>query len=534
MMQSLYRPLSGLAVIAAFTLAACEKKEEVAQAPYEVEEVSLSQLSEDLGAGKTTSVAATEAYIHRMKTMDAGLNAVILIAPDAAQQAAASDQRRKDGKSLGPLDGIPILFKDNIDTMGLRTTAGSYALEFNVPEKDSTVVARLRAAGAVILGKVNTSQWAGFRTSKGLNGSTVGKGPHNPYDLARTPAGSSSGSGIAAATSFAAATVGTDTGGSIIGPSNNNGIVGLKPTIALVPRTGIVPISMDQDSAGPMGRTVRDVALLLNVMAGSDPADAWSKDADAHKKDYVAALSTDALKGKRIGVLRGMRGYDEKTQPLFEEALGVLKAQGAELVEVTPGSIPNASDEMRIILLYSFKEDINNYLAGAPAAVKSRTLTDLIAFNNADPRESMHSSDIFEDADKTVGGRQAPEYMAAHTSAKQKTQADGFDKVLRDYNVVAMVNPTSGPAEVIQPDGTATSHAIKVPAGAAVSATASTMIAGYPHLSVPMGLVDGLPVGLSFISTAWQEELLLSLGYAYEQASKKRVPPTAYKSIAAN
>ena len=355
-----------------------------------------------------------------------------------------------------------------------------------------------------------------------------------PLRDSRTPAGSSSGSGIAAATSFAAATVGTDTGGSIIGPSNNNGVVGLKPTISLVPRTGIVPISMDQDSAGPMSRTVRDVALLLNVMAGSDPADAWSKEADAHKKDYVAALSTDALKGKRIGVLRGMRGYDETTQPLFQEALGVLKSQGAELVEVTPGSIPNASDEMRIILLYSFKEDINNYLAGAPAAVKSRTLTDLIAFNNADPRESMHSSDIFEDADKTVGGRQAPEYLAAHTSAKQKTQAEGFDKVLRDYNVVAMVNPTSGPAEVIQPDGTATSHAIKVPAGAAVSATASTMIAGYPHLSVPMGLINGLPVGLSFISTAWQEELLLSLGYAYEQASKKRVPPTAYKSVAAN
>ncbi|MGE3335695.1 MAG: amidase family protein [Rhodospirillaceae bacterium] len=528
------RPLTAFALIAAITLGACEKKQEAATAPYEVEEVTLSQLSADLAAGKTTSVATTQAYIDRMKSMDAGLNAVILIAPDALEQAAAADARRKDGKSLGALDGIPILFKDNIDTKGLRTTAGSYALEFNVPEKDSTVVARLRGAGAVILGKVNTSQWAGFRTTKGLNGSTVGKGPHNPYDLSRSPAGSSSGSGIAASVSFAAATVGTDTGGSIIGPSNNNGIVGLKPTIALVPRVGIVPISMDQDSAGPMGRTVRDVAMLLNVMAGSDPADPWSAEADAHKKDYVAALSPDALKGKRIGVLRGMRGYGEETMGLFEEALGVLKGQGAELVEIPPGSIPDASDEMRIILLYSFKEDINNYLAGAPAAVKSRSLTDLIAFNDADPRESMHTSDIFEDADKTMGGRQAPEYIAAHNSAKQKTQADGFDRVLREYNVVALVNPTSGPAEVIQPDGTATSHAIKVPAGAAVSATSSTMIAGYPHLSVPMGLYKGLPVGLSFISTAWQEELLLSLGYAYEQASKKRVPPTAYKQSAAN
>ncbi len=528
-----YRSLTALALIATLSLGACEKKQEAA-APYNVEEVPLSQIAADLAAGKTTSVAVTQAYIERMKTLDTGLNAVILIAPDAVEQAAAADKRRKDGQALGHLDGIPILFKDNIDTKGLRTTAGSYALEFNIPEKDSTVVARLRGAGAVILGKVNTSQWAGFRTTKGLNGSTVGKGPHNPYDLSRSPAGSSSGSGIAASVSFAAATVGTDTGGSIIGPSNNNGIVGLKPTIALVPRVGIVPISMDQDSAGPMGRTVRDVAMLLNVMAGSDPADPWSADADANKKDYVAALNPDALKGKRLGVLRGMRGYGEETMGLFEEALGVLKGQGAELVEIPPGSIPDASDEMRIILLYSFKEDINNYLAGTPAAVKSRTLTDLIAFNNSDPRESMHTSDIFEDADKTMGGRQAPEYITAHNSAKKKTQADGFDKVLREYNVVALVNPTSGPAEVIQPDGTATSHAIKVPAGAAVSATSSTMIAGYPHLSVPMGQYKGLPVGLSFISTAWQEELLLSLGYAYEQASKKRVPPTAYKQTAAN
>ena len=290
----LRRPAICIALLLSLPLAACSKNEPAK--PYAVEEVPLSQVSADLASGATTSVAVTNAYIERIKADDGPLHSVIRIASDALDQAAASDKRRKEGHALGPLDGIPILFKDNIDTAGMPTTAGSYALIDNMPAQDSEVAKRLRTAGAVILGKANTSQWAGLRTTKGFNGSTVGGSPKNPYDLTRSPAGSSSGSGISAAASFAAATVGTDTTGSVIAPSNVNGTVGMRPTVALISRRGIVPVSSFQDTSGPMGRSVTDVAMMLTAMAGSDPADPASKDADAHKVDYVKGLAADALK----------------------------------------------------------------------------------------------------------------------------------------------------------------------------------------------------------------------------------------------
>jgi amidase len=523
-----------LALLLSISLLACSKQEE-APKPYAVEEVPLSQVSADLASGATTSVAVTEAYIARMKEYDSALNAVILIAPDALQQAAASDARRKAGKAIGPLDGVPILVKDNLDAVGMPTTAGSFALEANVPAQDSEVVKRLRGAGAIILGKVNTSQFAGFRNTKAFNGSTVGKGPHNPYDLMRTAGGSSSGSGIAATVSFAAGTIGTETSGSITSPSSLNGIVGLKPTIALVSRRGIVPISLTQDIAGPMTRTVRDAAMLLTVIAGTDPADRWSVEADAHKTDYVRVLDADALRGKRLGVVRGLRGYNERTQPALDEALGVLTAQGAELVEVSNDAFVDVSPEMRVILLHDFKEDLNAYLAGTPSEVKVRTLTDLIAFSKSDPRESMHTMDLFEDADATTGGRQNPEYVKNLEYAKRTTQAEGIDRMLQANNVVALVTITGNTAQPIPADGSASGHPVAlVPKGQTTpSITTYAAVAGYPHLTVPMGQVNGLPVGLSFVGTAWTEALLMSLGYAYEQASHKRVPPTAYKAGAA-
>jgi len=262
---------SAIAVALALTLplAACSKTETAKT--YDVEEVSLAQISSDLTAGKTTSAAVAQAYIDRIKKYDPQLHSVIAIAPDALAQAKASDDRRKAGKAIGPLDGVPVLLKDNIDAVGMPTTAGSYAMLENFPAKDAEVTRRLREAGAVILGKTNLSQWAGLRTTDAFNGSTFGGSPKNPYDLTRTPAGSSSGSGVAAAASFAAATVGTDTTGSIIGPSNNNGVVGIRPTVALLSRRGVVPVSSTQDTTGPMGRTVKDVAMMLTVMAGSDP-----------------------------------------------------------------------------------------------------------------------------------------------------------------------------------------------------------------------------------------------------------------------
>ena len=275
------------ALVPLFALAACADREGGAPS-YSVVEVPLSRISEDLVAGRTTSVEITAAYIARIEELDGPLNGVIAIAPDALEQAAASDARREEGQALGPLDGVPILVKDNHDAVGMPTTAGSWALAENYPAEDSEVVRRLRAAGAVILGKANTSQFAGFRSTGSFNGSTVGGSTHNPYDPTRSAAGSSNGSGISAAMSFAAATIGTETAGSIVGPSNANGVVGLKPTVALVSRRGIVPISLTQDEAGPMARTVRDVAMVLEVIAGSDPGDPWSAESDANRKDYGA------------------------------------------------------------------------------------------------------------------------------------------------------------------------------------------------------------------------------------------------------
>lgn len=526
-----YRQLTAAALMLSLTVGACSREEPAK--PYAVEDVPLSQISADLAAGKASAVGITEAYIERIKTYDAPLKAVIMIAPDALQQAAASDQRRKDGKAIGPMDGIPILLKDNIDAKGMPTTAGSYALEHNIPAQDADLTRRLREAGAVILGKVNTNQFAGLRTTQGLLGSTVGGMPHNPYDLARTPAGSSNGSGIAAAVSFSAATVGTCTTGSVIGPASLMGLVSMRPTIALISRGGIVPISLGQDTAGPMARNVTDAAMMMNIMAGTEARDPASAEADAHKTDYVKALSTEALKGTKIGVIRGMSGYSDVTKPLFDDALAVLTAQGAELVDIPADIFEDLSQEQRVILVYDFKQDLNAYLAASAPAQKVRTMTDLVAFNKADPRENMWSQDLVEAAEATTG-RDNPEYVNALTYAKTKAGPEGYDKAFA-YGVVAVVTPTGQPAGLIPPPGTA-GHTISArPKGSSPpSPSMYAALAGYPNLTVPMGQVEGLPVGLSFIGPKWSEAVLLSMAYAYEQASHKRVAPAAYKQAVAS
>ncbi|MBX7201061.1 MAG: amidase [Rhodospirillaceae bacterium] len=529
-----YRP-SPLSVVLALALplAGCSPNPNAQS--YAVEEAPLAKISGDLAGGKTTSVSVTRAYIARIKTYDGALHAVIAVAPDALDQAAASDKRRKEGKVLGPMDGVPVLLKDNIDAVGMPTTAGSFALAENLPARDSEVARRLRAAGAVILGKANTSQWAGLRTTSGFNGSTVGGSPKNPYDLTRSPAGSSSGPGIAAAASLAAATVGTDTTGSIISPSSYNGVVGIRPTVALISRRGIVPVSLTQDTSGPMARSVTDTAMMLSVLAGSDAGDPASKDADAHKADYVKSLDAGSLKGKRLGVLRGTRDYSEATRVPFDKALEVLKAQGAELVEIPEGVLQDISQEDRIVLLYDFKEDIAAYLATtSPDKVKTRTLADLIAFNKSDPRESSHDQDLFDAAEATAG-RQDQAYIDNMAAAKRMVQADGLDKALKDYNVSALVALTRGPPEPIVPDNTGGGHPIAQHDKGATPPSTSQIaaLAGYPDLTVPMGLLDGLPVGISFMGPPWSEPMLLAYGYAYEQASHARVPPQAYKKAAA-
>lgn len=520
------------AAATSLVLAACgDKKKEVA-ARYEVEEVALSQIAEDLAAKKTTAVAVTQAYIDRIKKYDGALHSVIGIMPDAIAQAEASDKRRASGKTLGALEGIPILLKDNIDAVGMPTTAGSYALEFNIPKQDSEVVRRLRAAGAVILGKANLSQFAGWRPAETvLNSSTVGKDARNPYDLSRSPGGSSSGGGASTAASLAAANLGSDTTGSIIGPSSYNAVVGLRPTIALVSRTGVVPLSETMDTTGPMARTVRDAAMLLTAMAGSDPRDPYTKDADAHKKDYAAGLSADALKGKRLGVVRDFGGYNDNTKPVFDAALAVMAAQGAELVEIPAGQFPDHRVEQLAIMSYDFRENFAAYMQNAPEAQKVRNVDELIAFNKSDPRESMFDSGLIEYAASRTTGRTDPEYVRMRALVKQRTAVEGFDKVFKDFNVSAVVLPTRDVADEMKPNGEKQPNRIpKENAKAPGSGSSIAALAGYPNLSVPMGMVNGLPVGISLIGPAWSEGDLLAMGYAYEQASKMRTAPVAYKA----
>ena len=329
---------------------------QIETASYDVQEVPLAQISADLAGSKATSVALTKAYIARIKANDAPLHAVIAIAPDALDQATAADKRRKDGQLLGPLDGVPILIKDNIDAVGMPTTAGSYALADNKPAQDSEVARRLRAAGVVILAQEPTCR-SGRASAPAVafNSSTDRRRRrHNPYNLDHSTCGSSSGSGVAAADEFRQPPpIGTETDGSVVCPSSTNGLVGIKPTIALVSRRGIVPISHTQDSSGPMARSVTDAAMLLTVMAGSDPADPQSAESDAHKTDYVKGLDAGALKGARLGVLRGTQGSSDKTDPVYEAALAVLKAQGAELVEIPPRSAgrPLSQEQLTVLLL---------------------------------------------------------------------------------------------------------------------------------------------------------------------------------------
>jgi amidase len=500
-------------------------------ATYIVEETPLAQISQDLATGKVSAVAITKAYIDRIRTYDGQLHSVIQIAPDALKQAAASDRRRKAGHALGQMDGVPIMLKDNIDAIGMATTAGSYALINNVPAKDAELVRRLRAAGAVILGKANLSQWAGLRTTKGFAGSTVGGTPHNPYDLTRSAAGSSSGPGIIAAASFAAGAVGSDTTGSIWGPANVNGVIGLRPTVGLISRHGIVPISSTLDTAGPMTRTVKDVAMMLTVMAGTDPADPATKDADAQKTNYAGNLETSALKGKRIGVIRGFSGYSDTTKPVFDGALAVLKAQGAELVEIPIDSFADLSIEVRQIEAYDFKPDLLAYLKAARSAVKARTLADIMQFNKAEEHEKLHSQDRMESAAALTRGSD-PEYARLLHDAKTRAGKDGYGRAMEKYDVSALVVLAGGPADVIRPDesGSLVGLTSRPPGANRLSASGLVALAGYPDLVVPAGFVDGMPVGISFIGMPWSEAALISYGYAYEQASQARKPPEGYKT----
>jgi len=457
-------------------------------------------------------------YLARIAAVDdAGpqLNAVLAINPDAAKDEAAARTIK------GPLAGKAVLIKDNIEMAGpLPTTAGSLALKDNVPGRDAPLVRRLRKAGVVILGKTNLSEWANIRSSSSSSGwSAVGGQTKNPHAIDRTPCGSSSGSGSAIAAGLAWAAIGTETDGSITCPASVNGIVGFKPTVGMVSRTHVVPISHSQDTAGPMTRSVADAALLMNALAGSDPADAATAEADKRKADFTSGLAAASLNGLRIGVLRKQAGNHPALLALFDKALADMKAAGADLVEIEYEPSPEMGRDEFTVLLYELREDMGAYLRSLPAKAGPKSLADLIAFNKAHPEEMRwFGQDVFEQAEATtdqIG------YTAARANSLKLAGAEGIDKLLRDNTVSFLVAPTEGPAWPI--DLVLGDHFVGVGAGNLAA------IAGYPHLTVPMGAVEGLPIGLSIMGAKWDDKSVLEAGAAYERARTTPVPVPSFK-----
>lgn len=441
-------------------------------------------------------------------------NSVLALSP-AARQGWNSPV------SAQTAEGLAILLKDNIETADMPTTAGSLALRANAPGRDAPLVARLRAAGAVIVGKTNLSEWANIRSSNSISGwSAIGGQTQNPYDITRTPCGSSSGSAVAVAIYVTTAAIGTETDGSITCPASVNGVVGFKPTVGLVSRTHIVPISHSQDTAGPIADSVVTAATVLTVIAGSDPADPATAEADARKVDYRAALDAGSLSGARIGVMRFLLpSYSEETRAAFERSLQVMRDAGAEIVDITeaPADLRRIGGWEMTVLMTELKADMNAYLASTdPEQVKTRTLADLIAFNKAEPRETvLFGQELFELAEAT-GGLQDPAYVEARANALRAAGPEGIDKMMADHQVIALVAPTTSRAWTNDPADDDDMQG---------SASRLAAVAGYPHLTVPMGLDRGMPVGLSFIAGKWEDAKVLSLGHAFEQLNEAHRPP---------
>ncbi len=482
-----------------------------------LEEATVEGLQAGLAAGHWTSAELVRRYQTRIRTLDQSgptLNAVIELNPEAMAIAKALDAERKAGKVRGPLHGIPVLIKDNIDTADrMKTTAGSLALaEAPPPKEDAFVVKQLRAAGAVLLGKTNLSEWANFRSTRSSSGwSGRGGQTRNPYALDRSPSGSSSGSGVAAAASLCAVAVGTETDGSVVSPANASGLVGLKPTVGLVSRGGIIPISHTQDTAGPMTRSVRDAAILLGAMAGPDPRDPATAGVQV-QGDYTRFLDAKGLKGARLGVVKNLLGIHAHVDAVLLPALEALKAQGATLVEVELKSAAYDDAEFEV-LLYEFKADLNAYFVGRGGPVKG--LAALLAFNEARRAEEMpfFGQELLKQAE-AKGPLTEPAYLKAlETCAQARRDIMGL---LEKHQLQALVAPTGGPAWLIDHlNGDSSSLSFSSPAA----------VAGCPHITVPAGFASGMPVGLSFVGGPWQEGTLLKLAYAFEQATRARRAP---------
>jgi amidase len=513
-----------ISLLAAGTVAPWAQQAPPARA-FDLEEATIAELQDAMASGRYSARRLAELYIARIEAIDRSgpaLRSVIELNPDALSIADALDAERRTAGVRGPLHGIPVLIKDNIDTGDrMMTTAGSLALQGSTAPRDSFVAGRLRAAGAVILGKTNLSEWANFRSTKSVSGwSGRGGQVRNPYVLDRNPCGSSSGTGAAIAANLAAAGVGTETDGSIVCPSGVNALVGIKPTVGLISRSGIIPISHTQDTAGPMTRTVADAAILLGAMTGVDPADAkTASSAGRAKADYRSVLKADGLKGARIGIARKRYfGYSPVTDRLIDAAVADMKAAGAVIVD--PADIPTAArlDDCEFeVLLFEFKAGLNAYLAGQPPGAPVHSLRELIAFNIREKEREMpfFGQEILLMAEKK-GPLSSPAYRRALTTCRTRAGTAGIDAVMSRLRLDAIVAPTGSPAWPIDPvNGDHFLGASSTPAA----------VAGYPNVTVPAGFAFGLPVGVSFIGRAWSEAKLIQFAYAYEQATHHRKPP---------
>ena len=514
--------------ITALGMASCNNyetksdKNEAAPDHFELNEITIDALQEKMKAGAYTSRSITEMYLARIAKLDRqgpSLHAVIETNPEALTIADAMDKERKDGKLRGPLHGIPILIKDNINTGDqMITSAGSLALATNKASSDAFIIKQLRAAGAVIIGKTNLSEWANFRSTRSSSGwSSRGGQTKNPYFLDRSPCGSSSGSGTAVAANLCAVAIGTETDGSVIAPSSFCGIVGIKPTVGLLSRQGIIPISSTQDTAGPMARTVKDAALLLGILTGVDAADAVTKQSEGKAlKGYTQQLNVKGLQGKRIGMEKSfLKGKQEGVVALYQQAIDVLKQQGATIVEVELlKQISTIGDAEFTVLQFEFKDGLNKYLASASGNIKS--LADVIAFNKQqEPKAMPYFKQEILESSNAKGDLNSKEYK----EALQKTLGARkmIDDIISANKLDAIAGTSFGPATPIDlVNGDADPGFYFCPPAA---------MAGYPHISVPMGQVNGLPVGFSFVAGAYQEAAIIQLAYAFEQATKIRTAP---------
>ena len=508
----------GIAGLAALHFGADEKA--AFKKDFKLKEATVDQLQQQMTSGELTSRKITELYLQWIKEVDRQgptLRAVIELNPDALRIADQLDNERKAGKVRGPLHGIPMLIKDNIDTGDkMMTTAGSLALEGHHAGEDAFIVKRLRASGVVLLGKTNLSEWANFRSTRSTSGwSSRGGQTRNPYVLDRNPSGSSAGSGAAVAANLCTLAIGTETDGSIVSPSSVNGIVGFKPTVGLWSRTGIIPISATQDTAGPMARTVKDAAILLGALAGVDEKDAVTRQQEGKvKKDYSVYCVADGLKGQRIGIERSYLKGHEAVVALYQEAIATMKQQGAEIIEVELlAPIRELGSTEFTVLQYEFKDGLNKYLANV-SGVKS--LADVIAFNSKHEGRAMpYFKQETLESSQAKGELDSKEYVDALASSTSARKI--IDDLLSLHRLDALVATTTGPA--------CCTDLVLGNYGSGFSFSSPAAKAGYPHITVPMGAVQGLPVGLSFVSGAYQEAALIALAYSYEQASKKRIVP---------